>query len=998
MSKSANNSKGLIGPFGLRISASQFSATTYKPGTTKTVTPAYASKGVKLGDVKKRADNVSLYLGGLLSSVSGTELPLATSTEAWAFDTVPIDNGIDSFYLSDLTFTAPPSITLQGLVTADNVKIVAKDLSNHPDLLKAKGLAAGQWLGSITLSGSKLSFPAIAGLSVTPKPSGTDAFSGNYDLATGDVTVVLSQLAYTSPQLGLSLSDSSLKLSNNSKDWSIKGQGELSLPGLGLEKLSGSLDLKAVNAALQSLKASIASSSPIGPLGLSGTLSLEHNIQTKSGSITLQGAQVLGVAADGALSYTDQSVNGTLTLRNQGDTPGSINLGGGMAGLSLTPLQGTANLNYTWAGATPGGTLSFDDLAFVVGLGGKSASFKGDVTLSLTPNAGPTLAAANLQLTSDVSVNLGGFDITLVANDPLAPTKLSLVNSNGSLIPSLSGKIAFDDLAGLSLAVADGGLSYGPNGWTFSNGSLTLGRSVDLGPVRLGANASAQYKDGTLTVNPDLSVNLDVFNHALKPVGQLVTDVLTPITTPIVKAFQTDIDLGSNATIAQGFSTIKDIAKVDLMAGWLALVDYLEAVPGNPYKDRKLTAGELLDFVTYRAYDIVQKNPQTANAAFREVFKTDLPTWLLELPQGIDYASISLSATVARLEAINQLAAALVKAGSSSEQWVAVPFVVDLATNAPAPALSGGEAARQALQAQLRQLSGDLQRLDQLNPTAPPQLTKDIKALPLKFDVGFAVPLFEDPLDNLVKLIASKPIDVLRTDVAVSSGVELGMGIPMSALTSAIPAAAAVFEALNATLELKAGLGAQLALSLGVTASEASLKRVASAVAANPASTPTELLKLFASNDPVTGQALGLFVGQTPNTPMLQLKPYVQAGLRMGLWGVDALGYGRVDGTIDINLTSSDGSNRAYLNDVLSGLATLPGIKGTASMKGTLGLNIDTVFKDFKPSVSFPIVDNATLFNVAPRSNALMALSHEPELAQVADLPLLQPTIVPTVV
>ena len=107
---------------------------------------------------------------------------------------------------------------------------------------------------------------------------------------------------------------------------------------------------------------------------------------------------------------------------------------------------------------------------------------------------------------------------------------------------------------------------------------------------------------------------------------------------------------------------------------------------------------------------------------------------------------------------------------------------------------------------------------------------------------------------------------------------------------------------------------------------------------------------------------------------MLQLSPYVQAGLGAGVGafglGVDVLAYGRADGTINVNLTSADGSNRAYLSDLVTGLATLPGIKATASVDGTVGITATGLgTSDYK----FPILKDATLFNIAPQPQTLLA-------------------------
>lgn len=806
-------------------------------------------------------------------------------------------------------------------------------------------------------------------------------FSASYDIASGDLQLDLAQMVYSSPQISASLGDSQLRLINSSKTVSFLGNGQLNLPGLGLDNLSSSIDLRAINGALDSLKASVIVSTPISVLGLVGTLGFDHSFTTGAGTLSVQGGKLLGVGVAGQLNYNLTTINGSLTLDNSATSPLSL----GTGGLAFTPTKGTVSLSYDWGNPNPGGRgglFSFKDSAFNIDLDGKTVSFSGDVSLALTPDGTTSLKSASLKLDSDVELNLGGFNVSLLASDPLAPAKLSLVISNGALVPALSGKVAFNDLGGLQLTVPEGGISYGANGWAFNDVQLNLGQNLDLGPVRLGSQASARYQNGTVTLNPDLSVNLDTFALGLKPIGQLVNDVVTPITAPIVKVFTTNIDLGSFAAVRDAMATVKSIADIDLATAWSGLVDFLEDVPGNPYKDSVLTAGELLDFVSYRAFDFVQKNPRIANTAFEAVFNADLPSWLLELPQGVNYADISMSATVARLDAINNLAVSLLEPVTQNNRWVSVPIAIELAANSTKPNLSGGDASRQALEAQLRQLSGGLQKLDQLNQNQAPVAVREVKTLPLKFGYDFSMPLFDDTVNTILKLITNQPFDVVHADFSLSSGVELNLALPLAELAAAYPPAYAALKAIDAKFDLRTGLGAQLGLSLGLTSSAPSLLAIGKEIGDYPSQTPAALVKLFSGRDPVTGGALGLYVGQTPGTPMLQLSPYVQAGLGGGRFGVDALAYGRVDGTINVNLASPDGANRAYLSDVVTGLASLPGIKATGSLDGTVGLKVDTLVGGLEPKLSFPIVNDATLFNIAPQSQVLMAV--EPDLNNAA--------------
>jgi hypothetical protein len=147
---------GIAGPFGLRISSG--SLTRFTTPTNVTVKPFYLdSAGAKISNGKAKATAFNLYLGGVLSGLSVLEQKVVSVDVVWAFDSAPIDNKLDSFFLNAATINLP-SIMALGVV-AENVTIKLKDLSNNPELLKLKGLAAGSWLGSITLRGSKVSLP-----------------------------------------------------------------------------------------------------------------------------------------------------------------------------------------------------------------------------------------------------------------------------------------------------------------------------------------------------------------------------------------------------------------------------------------------------------------------------------------------------------------------------------------------------------------------------------------------------------------------------------------------------------------------------------------------------------------------------------------------------------------------------------------------------------------------------------------------------------------------
>ena len=894
---------GLTGPNGLGIKAAKVSPNMSAPYVDVPLTVPKRQQ-VRLAKPLVSLSGVTLVPGGLLSSLLPRDVVLDSNNRVVLFDSDG-NQSIDSFFLSQASFKANKPLLIAGLQMED-VKFQLKELSNHPTLLQTLGLAPGQWSGSLGFSGSKVTFPSIPALKVVADRSGGSAFHADYGIGTGDLSLSLAKATYSCHLFSLALNGSLFKVSNSNKLVCLQGMGKLTVPSLPFGSLSADVKLQFRNSALDRLSTN--------------------------------------------LRWVNEGLK-------------SLSVGG----FSLTPLETNLALSYrSVSSKRPGKFVDLTNGRFELSFAGQKVNFVGDVCLSLDGKGKPQFNTASLKLESDASIELGGFKLRLLATDPTAPTKLSLVNNHGVLTPSLSGKIEFSDLSGLALTVPEGGIVYGSNGWQLNDVKLGLASNLTLGPIRFGPQSFASYQQGKLTVNPDLSVNLGSFNAALRPVGELMTSVVTPVTTPVVKLFQTDIDLLSSPAIVNAFNDVKDRTDVDLGAVWGSLVGYLEEVPGNPYKDNKLTLGELLDFVNYQAFDFVRRNPGVANAAFKEIFKTDLPSWLLELPGGIDYASISLSATVARLDTINQLAASLSQASTDGSAWVPLPFEVLLAAGSSTPSVNGSDPGKQqALLASLEQLSTDLRRLDQLSQDQTPAATRDIKTLPLKVDTSFAVPLYEQPLETLLALIGQKPVDLVRTDFSLSSGVELNMGIPLAPLAATVPQLApltAVLKATNASLDLRAGLGAKLALSLGVSSSAPQLQAIASSIVDRTASLAT-LAKAFAGRDPITGKPLGLFVGQTPNTPMLQLSPSVQAGIGVARYGFDALAYARSDGNLDINITSKDGSNRAYLSDAFSGLSSLPGLDISGSLYGELGVKVGAPWdpKWLNPNVRFPIADNVNL-------------------------------------
>jgi len=456
------------------------------------VKPFYLDATTRITNLKASATGFNLYLGGVLSEVQATDQPVASGETAYAFDTAPVDNRIDSFFLSAATINLP-TINALGVV-AENVKIRVKDLSNHPDLLKLKGLAAGNWLGSITLSGSKVTLPSVPNLTITPKVSGNDAFSATYDIATGDLGLALSKVAYASPQAIFAISNGTLNLLSSDQNLSLSGKVDLSLPTLGLTNVSGNLERFAiVGREVEALKASVSSTVPIRPLGLSGTLVIDQNFKTKQGTLSILNGTVAGIDVSGNLSYINtgdpavDSITGRLNIDNRVARKG---LDLEFLGLSLVPLSGQIDYVYRPVGSTnPGAVLTFSNVAFDIVTGAVSASFSGNMTLKFDASTNVSLDQMDLSLLNPpVTLSLPGVgQVKLETTEFGESVKFALQRYQQSdglqsiLVPTLSGKLSVASSGG-NVFASIGGLAWEPiiegdpstSAWTILDADVTV--------------------------------------------------------------------------------------------------------------------------------------------------------------------------------------------------------------------------------------------------------------------------------------------------------------------------------------------------------------------------------------------------------------------------------------------------------------------------------------------------------------------------------------------
>ena len=483
------------GPNGLMISAQYF--TNYRASSQVIVKPDYAREGVHLVVPLYAATSFKLVFGGSLAEVPAAEQPIldGSGVQAIAFDTNN-DRRTDSFFFSEYTLKYP-TIKAFGLLLND-VEIKLKDLSNHPTLLQRQGLSGGSWLGSISVAAKQLGFSAIPALTLSPSSSGSSGLQATYNLATGDLTADLGQLSYASADTALSIANTKLTISNSNKDISLSGVGSLSLPRFGLTGLEGSLDLEVANEALKRIQATIQATTPLGRLGLAGKLSVEQNFSTSTGSIAITDGTIAGVGVSGNLSYRNAGdpatdvITGELSFDNQvARKPLRIGWPGASTfGLDLVPLSGKVDYLYRPLGAAEeGGHLSFKDMRFDIITGKTSASFQGNLVLSLDAKGDVSVQDMKLSLLNDATLQSDVFGtLSIKKPTPETPATFSLKRVSttpggpSDLIPEFDGRITYESPGGGLLFEASG-LAYEiapytdppAYGWTVKDATILIG-------------------------------------------------------------------------------------------------------------------------------------------------------------------------------------------------------------------------------------------------------------------------------------------------------------------------------------------------------------------------------------------------------------------------------------------------------------------------------------------------------------------------------------------
>jgi hypothetical protein len=232
---------------------------------------------------------------------------------------------------------------------------------------------------------------------------------------------------------------------------------------------------------------------PIGALGLSGMFSIDQNLTTNTGTFSVTSGVIAGISVTGNLSYTNSgdpaldSITGKLNFDNRSERN---DLSLDALGLTLVPLSGLLDYVYRPLGsASPGTTLTFSDVNFVLIIGAVTTSFSGNMTMKIYTKSNFSLDQLELALLNPpakISIpDVGHF--MLEAANPEEPVKFSLQRYKQAdglpldLVPVLSGKLSFSSTDGNAYA-SIGGLAYMPlpdtdplvGAWTILDANATI--------------------------------------------------------------------------------------------------------------------------------------------------------------------------------------------------------------------------------------------------------------------------------------------------------------------------------------------------------------------------------------------------------------------------------------------------------------------------------------------------------------------------------------------
>ena len=913
-----------------------------------------------------KATGLTLNLRGLFSGVSlSTSSNLvvnndpASTSDIYLFDQ-DANGVIDGFYLDAATAKLGSEVSI-GLLQVAAPTLSLSKLSNLPEFFSNN---KSSFTGSIKLASQSARYgsgkDSLISFNSPSSGPGTQALEATYQFGVDQFDFAANSIGLNLKQLKINAKASAqLISSSNGTSLNINANGSINLDGAGLSELQGDLDISFLNDSLQTVKGTFELSQPVPGLDLKGKLVLDHSFVDGKGSLKLEDATFLGASVKGSLNYGLDSFTGQFDFNNSK----SLQL---LDGFSLLPESADFTLACT---RNPANVASYSSSIkkgiFKLNFGDTETRFQGDISLSSSGGSPLQLDSVQLNLLNDTTINVNGYRLQLIASDPTAPCNIAFDRSNGLLTPSISGKVRFPDLANLTFTLPQNGLTWSNNAWSLNSFKADFGQKpLDLGPIEIGPHATIDYSNKTLTLNPDLSLDLGEMSAALRPLGEKINTYVTPIAAPIVKFLLTDLDLRSNPSISK---TIADIEKINIpfydgrpdvpiTKILKTLADYFEGYPGNPYQNDRIQLVELFDKPLSDLYSLLRANPAAAQKLADTIGFT-IPQLWLDIAAKVDYKDISLSNSVKSLESLIAFGDTLARSSAtdSSIKLDGLSFTLNL--DAASASAQAGATTSANLKTEIAKLSGAFDAILAAGAQSPNQPQATSGSL-FSVDATMRSDLLDDPFATVGKLLTNKPFDLAALDLKLDAGFSLNQRIPIpwESLLGIPPGI------INTSLNLNEGLQFKAGLSVGVTTDRDQL----SALTMVPLKEiPANLLPLLAGTSD-KGDPLGLYLGQIPNTPLMQLIPTLGVGLSLGAAYVGDLIRLSTTLTGNVSLGLNPSSSRLYLQNIIDKGFSLPGFSASADLDAKLALEAYVPFKGWKgPSWTWPILDNQSIFSTS---------------------------------
>ena len=913
-----------------------------------------------------KATGLTLNLKGLFSGLSlSTSSNLvvnndsASTSDIYLFDQ-DANGVIDGFYLDAATAKLGSEISI-GLLQIAAPTLFLSKLSNLAELSSNE---KSFFTGSINLASQSARYGSgkdslISFNSPSPGP-GTQALEATYQLG-------VDQLDFAANSIGLNLKKlkingkASAKLISSSNDTSlnINTNGSINLDSAGLSELQGDLDISFLNNSLHTVKGTFELSRPVPLLDLKGKFILDHSFVDDKGSLKVEDATFLGASVKGSLNYDSDSFTGQFDFNNAKylELVDGFSLLPESADFTLTSTRNPANV----ASYSP----SIKKGIFKLYFGDTETRFQGDISWSSSAESPLQLDSVQLNLLNDTTINVNGYRLQLIASDPTAPCNIAFNRSNGLLTPSISGKVRFPDLANLSFTLPQNGLTWSENAWSLNSFKADFGQKpFDLGPIEIGPNATIDYSNKTLTLNPDLSLDLGEMSAALRPLGEKINTYVTPITAPIVKFLLTDLDFRSNLSISKALADIEKInipfydgnPDVPITKILNTLADYFEGYPGNPYHNDRIQLVELFDKPLSDLYSLLRINPAAAQKLAVTIGFT-IPQLWLDIAAKVDYKDISLSNSVKSLESLLTFGDTLARSSATDSSIKLDGLSFTLYSDAASASAQAGATTSTNFKTEIAKLSGAFDAILAAGVQSPNQPKATSGSL-FSVDATMRSDLLDDPFATVGKLLTNKSFDLAALDLKLDADFSLNQRIPIpwESLLGIPPGI------INTSLNLNEGLQFKAGLSVGVTTDRDQLSALTMAPLKE---IPANLLPLLAGTSD-KGDPLGLYLGQIPNTPLMQLIPTLGVGLSLGAAYVGDLIRLSTTLTGNVSLGFNPSSSRLYLQNIIDNGFFLSGFSASADLDAKLALEAYVPFKGWKgPSWTWPVLDNQSIFSTS---------------------------------